>query len=652
MKKSIRFRARELARFSAPALSVLSLAVVASVQAQELQSLNPIQMNVTASRIPTAVKETLGDITVMDRAQIESSGVTSISELLGLIPGVQVTPSSVRGETASIFIRGTNNNHTLFLVDGQRVSSATTGATAFAHLPLSQIDRVEVLRGPSSSLYGSDAIGGVIQVFTKQGGDSQPVPSFYAGVGQYGTFVNSASYGGRLNDTTFHAQVGYENTRGISQIKAPKSGQFDAYNADRDGYRQTNVGLNLSQKLTSDLVLKGSYLYSNSLKHTDNANCDASWTVCTSNFDNRDRQTLETGAVDLTWKVSPLLKSNFRVGRTTDRLESLEFDPVAATVSVPKFRTVQDQYAWVNELDVGIGKIMSALEWRGVNVNSTKALDKTKQNTSSVALGYQGSVGNHLFQANIRRDEVTDLEAQNTGSAGYGYRLTRELVVRGNIGTAFHAPTFNDLYWPLDPINFYQGNPNLKPETSLNREIGIHYEKKSSAVGLTFYKNRVSNLIAYYTDPNTFMGTMNNIGTADIQGATMHYAQAISNWNFKISYDALSAKDRETGHALARRAPRSGAFDLERVVGPLRTGLRIDAVSQRFNNSTNTQVLSGYAVLGLRTSYAIKSDLRLEANLNNLLNRDYVVMRGTVSPYNDYAMPGRSLYVGIRYSPK
>lgn len=646
MKKSIRARA------FAPALSILSLACMASTQAQGLQVEKPMQMVVTASRIPTAVKDTLGDVTVMDRSQIESSGAATFSELLALIPGVQITPSAVRGENASIFIRGANTNQTLFLIDGQRVSSATTGATAFAHLPFEQIDRIEVLRGSSSSLYGSDAIGGVIQVFTKRGGEGKPTPSFSAGVGQNGTTNAAAGYGGRIDDVTFHAQAGYEDTKGISQIKAPKSGMFDTFNADRDGYRQKNFGLNLGKELSSNLTLRANYLYSNSLKQTDNANCDSTWSTCTTRFDNRDTQTLETGSADLSWKVTPDWKTNFRLGRTTDRLESIEFDPSTLIITIPKFKTTQDQFSWQNDLKVGIGNFMSVVEWRGVNVDSTKSLDRTNQNTSAVTLGYQGAIDQHLYQASIRRDEVYGLDGQNTGSVGYGYRLTKDLMVRGNIGTAFHAPTFNDLYWPIDPINFYQGNPNLKPETSVNREIGLNYETKSSELGLTFYKNRVSNLIAYYSDPVTSMGTMNNIGAADIHGATLHYTKSFVGWNLKTAYDVLSAKDKATGHSLARRAPHTGSLELERVSGPLRAAVRLQGVSQRFNDSNNTQILSGYTLLGLRTSYAIKKDWKVEAILNNALNRDYVTQRGTVSPYNEYTMPGRSLYVGFRHSPR
>ena len=646
MKKSIRLSARGFA----PALSVLSLAVAASVQAQALEGAKTMQMVVTASRVPTATRDTLGDVSVMNRAEIEASGATSFPELLALIPGVQITPSSVRGETASIFVRGANTNQTLFLIDGQRVSSATTGATAFVHVPLEQIDRIEILRGPSSSLYGSDAIGGVIQVFTKQGGNQKPVTNFYGGIGQYGTQIASVGYGGRVEGTTFHAQMGYEDSKGFSQIKSAKSGMFDAYNADRDGYRQSNLGLNVKQELTSSVTLSGHYLYSNGLRHTDNANCDASWTSCTSNFDNHDTQTLETTGVALGMLVTPAWKTNVRLGRTTDKLESLEFDPTTAVITVPKYKTTQDQFSWQNDFDVNFGKLLTVVEWRGVNVDSTKSLDQTKQNTSSVALAYQGSQGKHLYQTSLRRDEISGIDGQNTGNVGYGYRLQEGLVIRGQVGTAFHAPTFNDLYWPLDPVNFFQGNPNLKPEKSLNREIGLNYEGESSSLGLTFYKNQVTNLIAYYSDPLTYMGTMNNIGTADLKGATLHYKKTIGNWGVKTSYDVLSARDRGTDHMLARRAPHFGFVEVDRKAGPIRTAVRVDAVSKRFNNSTNTQELSGYALLSLRASYMVRARLQVEASLSNALNRDYVTQVGTVSPYNEYTMPGRSLYLGVRYT--
>ncbi len=647
MKKTIAIHARGFA----PVLSLVALACSAAF-GQTASENDAIQVVVTASRMPTATTELLSDVSVMTRQQIENSGATSVPELLGQVPGIQLISELARGSNASIFIRGTNSNHTLLLVDGQRISSATTGATALQHLPLDQIERIEVLRGTASSLYGSDAMGGVIQVFTRKGGDSAPVPTLYAGMGQYGASVFSTGYGGRINDTTFHAQVGYDDTKGFSEIKASKPSTFDTYNPDRDGYRQSNANFNLSQQLNRDMVLSGNYLYSTGVRHSDNANCDANWVTCTTNFDNRSKQTLDSGSVSLAWQITPEWKTNVRLGNSHDRVESLEFNPVTSVVTTPRYKTTQDQFSWQNDWKVGSSKWMTAVEWRGVSVDSVKSLDVTSQTTRSALLGYQHSMGAHLYQASLRRDEVSGLEGQNTGGLGYGYRLNSSWMAKTNVGTAFHAPTFNDLYWPLDTVNFYQGNPGLKPETSVNKEIALQYSANRTEFGVTAYQNRISNLIAYYTNPVTYMSTMNNIGVVDIQGVTLNYGKTVAGWKWMTTYDVLSAKDRTTGNTLARRAPRAGSFDVERKAGAWRTGVRAQAFSHRFNDSNNRQDLSGYVLVSLRAGYQVDQQWQLEAKMNNALNKDYVAFKNTISPYNEYSVPGRSIFVGVRYIPK
>jgi vitamin B12 transporter len=647
MKKSFAVRVRVVA----PALSLVALGCVGAYAQVSLEN-SPTQFIITASRVPTAKTELLSDVSVLDRQAIENSGAASVPELLNQLPGVQVTSDASRGSNASMFIRGTNSNHSLLLIDGQRVSSATTGATALQHLPIDQIDRIEILRGAASSLYGSDAMGGVIQIFTRKAGDASPAPSFFTGFGQYGATIASVGYGGRINDTKFNFQLGYDDTKGFSEIKGAKAGLFNSYNPDRDGYRQKNASFNLSQQLNRDLVLSGNYLYSRGVRHSDNANCDANWTVCTTNFDNRDIQILDSGNVSLAWQIDPRWQSNFRLGTSHDRLESREFDPVTTIITAPKYKTTQNQFSWQNNWVSGSHKWMSAIEWRGVNVDSTKVLDQTTQTTRSAVLGYQGATNRHLYQANLRRDEATGLAGQNTGNLGYGYRFSPSWVMRSNVGTAFHAPTFNDLYWPLDMVNFYQGNPNLKPETSLNKEVGLRYQSELTEFGLTAYKNRISNLIAYYSDPVTFMGTMNNIGIADIKGLTVNYRQQLAGWTLASSYDVLSAKDRATDRFLARRAPRSGWVDVERQDGPWRIGMRIQAISQRFNDSNNRQNLAGYALLSLRFAYMVDRQWRIEGRMTNVLNTDYVALQNTLSPFNEYAVAGRALFMGIRYAPK
>jgi len=605
---------------------------------------------VTSSRTATQLDEQLSDITLITRSQIDRSGATSLTELLNTIAGVQVRLDGIRGAIPSIFIRGTNTNHALMLVDGQRVSSATVGSSAFQHLPLDQIDRVEVLRGPASSLYGADALGGVIQVFTREG-QGAPAPSLSVGAGSLGSSSLSVGYGGQVGDTRFHAQVGADHTRGMSDVAASKPGTYDSYNPDRDGYRQQHLGLKVSQRVSADLEIGANYLYTSSVKHTDVANCDNGFpSNCTTLFDNHDDQVLESGSVHARWQLSPTWTSSLRLGWSKDDLQSLLYDPTTLVVSQPRYRTHQDQLAWQNEFTLGPGKLMAALEWRGVRLATTQALVSDSQTTRSAVLGYQAWIGSHLLQTSLRRDDVSGMQGQTTGSLGYGYRLTPGLVARGAIGNAFHAPTFNDLYWPLDPVNFYVGNPNLRPEKSTNRELGLTWEEGGRSASLTVYRNKVRDLIAYYFDNTTFLGTMNNIGSATLSGASLGYRVRSGSWNWGGSYDYLSTRDDANDHALAGRMPRTLRLDIGRDSGAWSTSVRVQANSRFFNDSNNTQSLAGYGLLGLQTSYRVNAEWSLRASLQNLLNRQYVAVRSTLSPFNDYSTPGRTLFVGLRYA--
>jgi vitamin B12 transporter len=603
---------------------------------------------VTASRTPTRIDEQLTDVTVITREDIARSGLTNITQLLNTLPGVQATPPSTRGANASVFIRGNNNAHTLVLVDGIRVSSATIGATALQHLPVEQVERIEVLRGPASSLYGSDAIGGVIQVFTRRGSGA-PAPTASFTRGSYDTTIASAGYGGQLGDTSFHVQAGIDASRGFSDIKAARGGFLDSYNPDADGYIQRNLGLNVRHRVSAPLEIGLNYLGTNGRKRSDSINCDAAFTTCTANYDNRDRQQLDAFSVHADYQVTSAWRSTVRLGHGRDDLRSWQYDPAAGVESVARYTTKQRQFTWQNDVKAGPGLLMAALERREVKVDSTQAFVVQEQDTTSLALGYQAWMGSHLLQANARHDRISGLGSANTGTLGYGYKFADGWVARASAGTGFHAPSFNDLYWPLDTVNFFVGNPALRPERSRNVEIGAAYDKGPARASVTAYRNRVQDLIEFQADPVTFLGTMRNVSSATLQGLTLEGSYRWSDWTLAGHYDVLSAKNDSTGRTLQRRTPRFGSVDLARRLGAWEAGLRVQAFSHRYNDAANTQRLPGYALLDLRATYHLDPRWSFTASLQNALDKDYVVNRVAFTPFSDYATAGRALYVGVRY---
>lgn len=623
----------------------LAAGACAPVLAQDA-ALTPVV--VTASRLPTRVDQQLGDVSVLTRAELEAAGVTSLVQALALLPGVQVAPD-VRGANPTVFLRGANTAQTLVLVDGLRVSSATTGATALQHLPLEQIERIEVLRGPASSLYGSDAMGGVIQVFTRaQAG--KPGVSASVSAGSLRTALASAAVSGQSGDTRYSLRAGAQSSRGFSDVRERKGGLYDAFNPDADGYRQASLGGSLTQRVSPDLELGLGLLSSEGRKRTDGLNCDAWGMVCTADFDNRDQQKLQTLSAHANYRVRPGWTSSLRLGTGRDDLRSWLYDPGLARVNVERYTTTQHQATWQNDVRVGPGQMMAALEWRGQAVDTTRRLTVNSQDTTALVLGYQAWVEDHSLQASVRHDRIQRLGEHATGTLAYGYRLTPAWTARASVGTGFRAPSFNDLYWPVDFANFYQGNPDLRPERSRNAEAGLSYESGVHRASLTLYRNRVRDLIQITTDMTTFMSTMSNVSSATLRGLSLSGRTRWQDWVLAGTFDVLSARDDLSDRMLQRRVPRAATLDVSRAAGAFDLGARVQAFSARFNDAANSQRLGGYALLGLRGSYRIDRQWTLGVSVDNVLDKVYAVQRGTFPPFSDYGTAGRTVMVGLRYT--
>jgi vitamin B12 transporter len=639
--------------FTPARLVVLILAAsAASPVLSQTPSLSPVV--VTATRTATPITDQLSEITLISRQDIERSGADSLPQLLSQLPGVQMTADSVRGFTASVFIRGSNNQHALVLVDGLRVSSATVGATAIAHLPVAHIERVEVLRGSASSLYGSDAVGGVIQIFTRQG-ESAPAPEASVTLGSHGTRALSTSYGGKIDDTRFRISLGRELVSGFSDIKAPKASYYDSYNPDRDGYRQSNVGLSLSHRLSPAWELGANYWASHSTKRSDNANCDPNdyvGTSCTTAFDNREQQRLESWQLRSQYRPSADWTSIVRVSQSRDDLRSWLYNPGVPEVTVPRYTTTQQQLSWQNDVRVGPGVWMSALERRRVEVDSTQTFTVRSQDSDSLVLGYQAWLDRHLWQGSVRKDWVQALPNQATHSLGYGYKFMPQWLARASVGTGYKVPTFNDLYWPIDYANMYQGNPLLRPERSRNAELGLNYQGQDSSASATVYRNAVKDIIVNTYDAGVGLVTPVNVNAAVLRGLTLQGSRRWSTWTFKAAFDALDAKDTGTGLELPRRMPRTASFDASRSLGLWSYGSQLALYSHRYNDKENTQRLAGYGLVHLQAGYSLSPELRVQARLNNVFDRDYVQAQGLYAPLNQYAVAGRSLFLTLRYAPR
>jgi vitamin B12 transporter len=590
---------------------------------------------VTATRQPARHNELLSDSSVIDRAAIEQARpLQTLGDLLQREAGVESVTTGPPGANTSLFIRGTNSGHVLLLIDGQRVGSATLGEASFSRLPLSQIDHVEILRGPASALYGSDAIGGVIQVFTRPMIDGTQL-SADASIGSYNTRDVNAGLATRTGPVSASLRAGVLKTDGFNALRNPSSA---AYNADKDGYENRNVSGSLGYEVAPGHELVASLFHSDGENRYDSA-FDATFSP-NPGFDYKTRIKVSSATLTSTNRWLPNWKSTVRVGASVD--DSINTDGPG---SESRFKTTQRQVGWQNDLRLPVGNALLAIEQLKQSIDTTGAFVLTERTIDSALAGWNGAIGNHRVQANLRRDRNSQFGNKTTGSAGYGYQINDQWRTRTSASTAFKAPTFNDLYFPDDPANG-GGNPNLRPEKARSVEVGVNRDTTTGSLSVTVYHTRISDLIVWLPDDPTFTTSFafhpTNVGTADLKGLSVFGKQAFGNLTVQASADVQDHRDADADRQLVLRARRHGSVGVSQNYGMTKVGAELVAVGQRFNDAANAVPLHGYALFNLRAEHQLTADWSLFGKVGNVFDREYVARSG-------YATAGRTLFAGVRY---
>ena len=600
-----------------PLAALLPLLSTPVLHAEQLRSLDPVV--VTASRQQQHVSEVIADITVIESDEIRKAGpTTSLGELLGRQPGIEFKQNAGPGQVSSIFIRGSNDSHVLLLVDGIRVGSATLGTPSWEFLPLEQIDHIEILRGPASSLYGSDAIGGVVQIFTKRG-DGPPRVFVEAGYGTYNTAALSTGVSG-----------GQDGWRYSLQVSNKRSSAFSAtsYNPDKDNYLNTSSSGNLSYTVSGNNEFGINYLYSDGWNRYDSAFSAAN--------DYKRKMTISTVTAYSRTRLTDIWTSTVRIGQGTDNSRQNFGDG--------RFKTDQTQYQWQNDVKLPVGSALLGAERVEQRVSSDTAYDLTRRTIDSFYAGWTGRIARHYLQLNARQDRNSQFGEKVTGVAAYGYQLNNHWRSNLSLGTAFKAPTFNDLYFPLDAYGDV-GNPNLKPESSENREASLHYETDSLHTSVTYYQNDVKNLIQWAPDASGNNYMPQNLANARLSGWTLAHSQKLGDYRISASLDLQDPKDSATNKTLIFRAREIGKLAVSREFGAWNVGTEVQASGQRYSDTANTNAMGGYALVNLTANYQVSKDWSLFARANNLLDKKYVMVP-------NYATPGANVFVGVRYAPR
>ena len=615
-------------RISRPAtLTSLALAMAASFAHAE-----PVAgtVLVTATRSPQALADVISDSVTISAEQIAESGAGSIVDLLQHQRGIEIARNGGSGTNATVFIRGANSNQNLVLVDGVRIGSSTTGAANWSAIPLTAIDHIEIVYGPLSSLYGADAIGGVIQIFTKKG-KGAPAFTAFAGYGTDNTREADASVSGATggeHSFSYAISAGKEKSDGFSSTRPASS----SYNADKDGYDRENAAAQFSLRLAEGHEVGALLLHSKLDSQYDNG---------PSPYDAHSNAKLENAAIYSKNQILPTWQSLVQYSQAKD--EGATYSSAAAS-GYSQINTKQTDFTWQNDVQIGADVLQLLYDHRKeeVETNGFK-LDSPERTTNSVAVAYNARRGANLLNASVRRDKSL-YGSKNTGSLGYGYNFTQALRATASYGTSFRAPTFNELYYPS------YGNPANKPEQGKNAEVGLHYDSGTTALSASYYHNRLTDLLVNI-NPCPFgtadykFGCAYNVNHALLEGLTLAASQQLGNFNLAANVDLQDPKDETSDKRLQRRAKKHGNLLADYSAGALKAGVEVELSGDRYDDAANKNRLGGYGLVNLYATYHFNRDWSALVRWNNIGDKQYDTAR-------NYATPMSKLFAGIRYGYK
>ncbi|MFZ6773272.1 TonB-dependent receptor domain-containing protein [Undibacterium sp. SXout7W] len=607
-------------------LAIATVFPAYSVQAQSVSVAAASSVIVTAGRQAQAAKDVLADNVVITAEEIALSGAVSIVDLLQQQRGIEISRTGGPGNASSVFMRGGSNAQNVVLVDGVRIGSSTTGGATWSSIPLSQIDHIEIVYGPLSSLYGADAVGGVIQVFTKKG-EGPIAPTVSAGFGTNNTRKLQAGVSGSVaNNISFALSAGHDESDGFSATK-PAAGPY-SYNADKDGYTLDSVSGRLNWELSKGFDLGVHFLQSRL-----NAQFDSG-----PGYDDRNIQKLETVAVYGKARINDIWTTSLQVSQSSDKTKT------DASYGKSNIETRQQAVTLQNDIRIGKDVLQLIAETRQEKVDTTTLALNGIRNTDSLAASYVFKQEAHLASASVRYDRSSVYGSNTTGSIAYGYRLNDALRVNASYGNSFRAPSFNELYYPGYGID------SNKPEKAKNAEIGLYFEQGDTELSAVYYQNKATDLLVtanvcpvqQSTHP---YGCAYNVNKATMSGLTLGGAYHLGNFMLRGSLDLQDPKDDTTGLRLARRSKQHGTLAAEYALAKTKIGVETIFSGERFDDVANKKRLGGYNLLNLYASHEISHNLSVLARWNNVLDKDYELAK-------NYATPGSTLFVGLNYGFK
>ena len=593
------------------AISPLSTALLLSISSHVLaqngtETLDRVQ--VTASRIALSADQSVHAVTVLTRADIEASHAIDLLDILGKQPGIDIVRSGGSGSQNSVFVRGGNSNHALVLIDGIRVNSATQGLFDFAHLPLALIERIEIARGPRAAVWGSDALSGVIHIFTR----APKTTHAELRAGSYGRFGADFGFGVGEGDSRFGLTAGYDELEGFSATNANAWG----HDPDNDGYRNTHLALQ-GQTLLGSQKLSFSAMAARGDIEFDQGQTQA---------DNRSGQISLRGALAGDWQHALTL------GQAMEKLDTPDYFSVYGST-----RRSLDWTLTRNENSSRLALGVNVVDENGYSRGYDGPEFKQDRDNLGMFAVWNKSFENQQLELAARWDDNSQFGSRFTSSAGWALQLGDNNRLRASWGQGFRAPNFNELYYP-GFFGFYAGNPDLSPERSRTAELGFVSQINAQLdLELSAYRSDVRDLIAFQGINNQAI----NIDQAQIEGAEATLNARYGAWSWRAQGTWTRAVNANTGAVLLRRPKLKGSLDVRYLFdNQADIGLSLGAAGERpdFGGA-----LPGYGRIDLSAAWPINVQWRIEGRLENLTDRDYQLVNG-------YNTPGRSIMFRLNYT--
>ena len=617
---TIAHTSRGLAAF---ALAALPLAIAAAEPqpetAAEATRLNP--MVVTAALAPRTANASLASVTLLDEATLRRQDPTSLTDLFRGQPGVDVVTNGSFGKSSSVYLRGTGNESAALMIDGIRLRSATAGGAAWHYLDPRMFERAEIVRGPRGSLYGADAVGGVVQLFTPEGEEGDPQPRVSVGGGSFNTQRYSASLSGGSGGTRYYVAGSRLDTDGTPVREG----------GDDKGYDNTSGVMRLAHTFENDAELGVLALRARGSNEYDGGEMDF---------------VQQVAGVYGEIPVSETWRSRLTLSESRDELdnhqEASQWEPAGTSVLDTRTRTAR----WQNTLAFGLHELVAGAEYSEDRVSGTTDFDESSRDNMAVFAQGLLDFAPFALQAALRYDDNEAYGEEVTGSLALGYDLDDSHTLRASYGTAFRAPTFNDLYWPFEDFGDWgssQGNPDLRAETSSTVEVGIRGQYQAFYWDLAGYQSHVDDLIATETINGDSRPT--NINEARIRGVELAAGAEIDDWTLAAALTWSDPENRSglnAGNRIQRRASQSARFDVDRELGDWSLGGSWILQGDRYDDAANEDRISGFGLVNLRAGWDFAPMWSARLTVENALDKEYETSR-------DYINAGRAAFVSVHF---